>query len=126
MTTTDPLRATSPARFRSEVDPEVSRDTSPTHRLTPTSTPSESVPNGLSSDLVAEYRAVLSELDWLVATLGVRPPAEGATSAPPSEPRARPIPTARVAAPEPPPEELWGVPSPYLDERIAAARAVAS
>jgi hypothetical protein len=106
----------------------LSRDSPPTPRLTPTSTAHEDVPRDLPASLVAEYRAVLSELDWLVAALGVPPTAESPRPAP-SRPAPATVPTPRLRTrpePEIAHEERWGVPSPYLDERLAAARAVAA
>jgi hypothetical protein len=130
MTTADSPRATSFAGPGEVRHAEVSRDTDGNRRLRPSSRPYEDIPRDLPAELVAEYRAVLSELDWLVATLRVPPEAE------PSPPRAamgprevateRPRLERRPPDPIPEPDDRWGEPSPYLDERLAAARVFAA
>ncbi|HEV8050732.1 MAG TPA: hypothetical protein VGP88_09100 [Thermoplasmata archaeon] len=144
MTKDDTRRAVSLAGRTPPDQSDVSRDTPPTPRLSPSSTPYEEVPPDLPETLVAEYRSVLSELDWLAAALspnappagfeGPAPPAGGA----PSPERSPPASAEAVAAPAEslPPRtadrhlprpsrspDFWGAPSPYLDERLAAARA---
>jgi hypothetical protein len=75
-----------------------------------------------------EYRLVLAELDFLHRALR----ASRSADAEPATPIARPIETAveprDVAAPPPPPPiaEVYGAPSPYLEDRLATAQAVAS
>jgi len=120
----------------------VSRDTPPTRRLRPSSTAQEEVPADVPEALAAEYRSVLSELDWLAAALSRDPPAAHDQETPPAvtpEPahaESHPPPfEVAESAPEPAPTpprleprsgrspDLWGAPSPFLDERLAAARA---
>jgi hypothetical protein len=130
MTKAEAQRATSLAGPRDEIPSALSRDSEATPRLVPSSRLHEEIPRDLPAELVAEYRAVLSELDWLVATLGVPPEPETAAPERPTPVQPRPISRARSERPEPAPQadpdERWGVPSPYLDERLAAARALAA
>jgi len=135
MTKDDTRRAVSLAARTPPDQSDVSRDTPPTPRLSPSSTPYEEVPPDLPETLVAEYRSVLSELDWLAAALspnappagfeGPAPPAGGAPSPERSAPaESLPPRTANRHLPRPSRSpDFWGAPSPYLDERLAAARA---